>query len=151
MTWYVIFLLESNRRPQDRESRALQDQSVLQCDEPHTTRSHEGSWAREYVKALLQWVLFVKEPYKNSFILQNETAEWDCSLMRVRGPESTWRVCESLSLFLFFSKPLHPIKFISSLFQFWTHLGVRFVPINYGYHAPIKWYLTRCNTGNLYQ
>jgi len=28
---------------------------------------------------------------------------------------------------------------------------VRFVPINYRYHGPIKWYLTICNTGTLYQ
>ena len=41
----------------------------------------------------------------------------------------------------------------SSLFHFRTHFLVilEFVPINYCYYGPIKWYLTICKTGTLYQ
>ena len=46
---------------------------------------------------------------------------------------------------------LNQFKPHPSLYQFETHFLDRFVPINYRYNAPIKWYLMICNTGTLYQ
>jgi len=39
---------------------------------------------------------------------------------------------------------------LSSFLQFRTHFLLRFILINYRYDAPIKWYLTICNTETLY-